>query len=394
MKSPEFEQIAARLREAWKRMNTRRFSLHLTIEGWCLVTAMILIGLAALNTGAPLLYLMFSMLCSFFVLSALLATNTIKALRISRDVPRVWVAGEPLRGVLRLRNLKRYTSSYSLRVHDLTPEGELVGAVFFDHAPAGDREVVQEYETLFVQRGVYRLETLEVATRFPFGLIERKLHFQRPAEILVLPQTIGLHHALEAVRSEMGDFELNLTGRGAGLYGLRNYTPELPARDIHWKLSARRGVLIAKEYEAEEKRRACVILDNRVPLADQKAMAEPFEHAIVLAASLVEWLIENDHEVELRTGNGVVGFGAGPTHLTRCRRALASLQMVVPEDADMRHLINPEPEIMRFPVLIQGTEPRRDGTFPVSVESFRGELAKSFQPLPPGEHVHQMAKMF
>src|SRR5690606_18170260 len=115
-----------------------------------------------------------------------------------------------------------------------------------------------------------------------------------------------------------------------GLYGLRPYTPDISARDIHWKVSARRGILMAREYESEEKRRACVVLDNRI--ADEKhgAAENTFELAVVLASSVIEWLCVHGHEVEFRTASGVVGFGSGTAHLTRCRRALARLEMVDP----------------------------------------------------------------
>src|SRR6187399_202546 len=101
---------------------SRRFRLHLTLEGWTLVILMMLIGLAALNTSAPLLYLMFSMLCSFFVLSALLATNTIRGLSVRRIAPRTWAARTPLLIELRLRNHKRATASYCLRVQDFSAD--------------------------------------------------------------------------------------------------------------------------------------------------------------------------------------------------------------------------------------------------------------------------------
>lgn len=391
---PSPRRLANRIKLAVSGFSKRRFSLHLTVEGWCLVVTMLLIGLAALNTAAPLLYLLFSMMCSFFVLSALLASNTIRGITVRRSMPRVWQAQVPLRVELRIRNSKLFTASYSLRVNDRLVDGSVMGSAFFDFIPPRKGEVAQDYECVFRKRGAYRLRGLEVATRFPFGLIERVVGFKEPLEILVLPQTITVSKRMREARVDLGDFSSNQKGLGSGLYGLRNYTPEFPARDIHWKLSARRGNLIVREYESEERRRAVVVLDNRVSPDEQDDMGELFEKAIVLSASVVEWLCETKHEVELRTASGIIGFGSGMGHVTRCRRCLARLEMVEPDHGDAHLLFGGTEGNIVFPILMYGRETRTLGRYPVNVEDFEDLLNKSFRRfdqlengpmIPPGE---------
>ena len=358
----------------------RRFALRLTIEGWCIVATMMLIGLAALNTAAPLLYLMFSMMCSFFVLSAMLATNSIRALGLTRYAPRVWQAQSPMRVEVRIRNGKRFTSSYSLRVLDRMKDGTALGSVFFDVVPSRCGEVAQEYECLFLIRGVYRLEGFELATRFPFGLIERRLSWDDPWEILVMPQTIKVGAHLERARVTMGDHQSHQRGAGSGLYGLRAYTREQSARDIHWKVSARRGGLIAREYESEEKRRASVVLDNRRAGRETPAMREAFERAVVLAASVLDWLCSQQHEVELRTASGVIAYGSGVPHLTRCKRSLASLELIEGGVAEAGILAPSGEDSIAFPILMGAPEGRSEGRFPLSIEEFADQLSAAFIP--------------
>ncbi len=358
----------------------RRFSLHLTLEGWCMVAIMMLIGLAALNTAAPLLYLMFSMLCAFFVLSALLASNSINRLSINRICPRIWQARVPLMVELRLKNAKRLTSSYSLRVEDRLENEQTLGAVFFDHAPPKNIPTAETYECLFLKRGVYRLNNLKLATRFPFGLIERIFIIEQKTEVLVLPQGIPISNRMEQARTDLGDYQSHQKGFGAGLYGLRKYTPEVSARDIHWKISARRGELIVREYESEERRRASVILDNRIPSEDRSGFDERFEKSIVLAASVIDWLCANGHEVELRTASGIIGFGAGLPHLTRCRRCLARLTMIEPSEGDSSMLFGGEEGVVCFPILLKGTEVAIPGRHPISIDEFIPELKAAFEP--------------
>lgn len=342
-----------------------------------MVVTMLLIGLAALNTAAPLLYLMFSMMCAFFVLSALLASNSIRRLEATRQCPRVWQAQLPMRVTLRLHNNKLLTSSYSLRVTDVLQDGSALGAAFFDMVPPQGRSSTQDYECLFLRRGVYRLRDIELATRFPFGLIERVLRFDSPAEVLVLPQSIPLGEAVEKARTDLGDYESHRRGAGAGLYGLRNYTPEFSARDIHWKVSARRGSLVVREYEAEERRRASVVLDNRLPDPTNAEQALDFEKAVILAASVVEWLVETGHEVELRTASGIVGFGSGLPHLTRCRRCLARIEAIPPGHGDATLLYGGEEGVVLFPILTGPPVPSEQDRHPLSIRQFPTELGRA-----------------
>jgi uncharacterized protein (DUF58 family) len=380
-KSTTSPPIPPWLKALFRRSLARRFALRLTVEGWCLVTTMLLVGLAALNTGAPLLYLLFSIMCAFFVFSAVLATNTIKGIWVEREMPQTWMAGLPLPVTLKLRNRKFFTPSFSLRVHDHLFGGEVVGSAFADRVPPRNHDHRQTYEALFLQRGVYEFDTIEVATRFPFGLIDRQLHFKCPERLLVLPQVIPMDRVMATARTELGEQESRMKGAGSGLYGFRQYTAEMSAKDIHWKISARRGELMVREYESEERRRASVVLDNRHEAELLPgALVDSFERAVVLTASVIDWLVKHGHEVELRTASGVVGFGGGSAHITRCLRALAFLELLPPTASPGHSLWSPDPTVVTIPILSKGRMARSEGVFPLSVEDFTRELAEAFQP--------------
>lgn len=361
--------------ESIRRSLARRFSLRLTIEGYCLVIAMMLIGLAALNTAAPLLYLMFALLSSFFVLSALLATNTIRGIRVHRRIPHTWLAGRPLSVRISFRNSKLFSSSFSLRLTDKLRDGHAAGVAFADRIPPREKHHHESYRIRFPRRGVYRFHTLQVSTRFPFGLIERRVSFPVRDRVLVLPDTISVDRFMEEAKAELGDFESNQKGHGSGLYGFREYTHEQSAKDIHWKVSARRGQLMVREYESEERRRASIILDNRIS-SDQPddETRHRFEQAIVLAASVIQWLVNRGHEVELRTASGIVGFGFGAPHITRCHRALAMLDLVASHSGGRLAPSTPDPTVIAMPIVLRGREGRRRGMFPLNVEDFQQDI--------------------
>ena len=78
MRRPQGNLALARRRvlELIDRFRRRRFHVSLTFEGlfFCVVT--LVVALAAINTSAQLLFLVFAMMCSLLVLSALAAQTT------------------------------------------------------------------------------------------------------------------------------------------------------------------------------------------------------------------------------------------------------------------------------------------------------------------------------
>lgn len=306
--------------------------IHPTLEGGLFVAVTLLIGIAAINTAAQLLYLLFSLMCAFLVLSAILATNTLRGLVIARQAPALAEAGQPVTVTVRLRNKKPRLASYSLRIADHLTDGTHIGAAFFETVERSG-EASQTYECLFPRRGSFEFRRLETATRFPFGLIERRFRLSAPAAILVLPPLVEIGRRLRALAAELGEFESNRRGSGASILDLREYAPGDSSRDIHWMVSARRGVLMVRQYESEEQRRVCLVLDNRDGGDRSQATREDFERALVLAGSVAAWFLNRGCQVELATASGTVGFESGQGHLLRIRRVLAKLLLLTESGA-------------------------------------------------------------
>ncbi len=281
-----------------------------------------------------------------------------------------------MRVTLTVRNGKRFISSYSLRLVDYLSSKQRLGAAFFDIIPPKNQISRKDYECFFSRRGAHKLDRISVATRFPFGLIERTLSFDYTNEVLILPQVIQVDNRMQSLKADLGDYESVSKGAGSGLYGLREYTPEHSARDIHWKVSARRGNLIVREYEKEERRRATVLLDNRSPEPSIET-TEEFEKAIILTASIIEWLLDDQHEVELRTASGMVGFGSGLPHLARCRRTLASMKMIRKEEADAAFLNVDSQETVVLEIAYSGGSSLSGSFHRISIHEFERELEEA-----------------
>jgi uncharacterized protein (DUF58 family) len=76
-------------------------------------------------------------------------------------------------------------------------------------------------------------------------------------------------------------------GVGADLLGTREYRPGDPTRHIHWRSSARRNVLVVKEFEEERNPGLAVILDTSRELGEGRDTT--LEYSIKLAATLARY---------------------------------------------------------------------------------------------------------
>lgn len=309
------------------RAVTRERRYQLTIEGALFTATTFAVGFAAMNTMVQLLYLLFALMSGLLVVSSFLATRNLRSLRLRRSVPPMAEAQKPAAVTIHASNGKRRLASASLRVNDEMDDHVAVGAVFFDQVPA-QGESAEQYDCVFPRRGIYRFGRLRVATRWPFGLIERSYVIDDRAEVLVLPATIDVSEALQEAAMDLGEQDVNRRGQGAGLFNIREHVASDSSRDIHWKVSARRGTLMVREYEAEERRRMSVALDNRAADLMDGDLRLDFERAVVLAASVAETLVRRGWEVELLTASGRVGFDAGEAHLLRMKRTLAMLELL------------------------------------------------------------------
>lgn len=375
-----FTALRQRLRSRLAALFATRRTYGVTRDGWAFVVVTLLIGLAALNTSAQLLFLVFALMCSFWTLSALLATHSLRGVALERDAPWTATARRPVAVRVRARNSKRAGASWSLRVVDRIEGGIAVGAAFFARVEPGET-AEREYQCVFPRRGIHRFADMTVATRFPFGLIERTITRRTPREIVVLPPTVSVDHVLRSARVDLGDQEVNVKGRGAGLFGIRTYVPGEPSRDIHWRVSARTGVLMTREYETDEKRRASILLDNRIRSGAGEAGRARFERAVVLAGSVAAHLLARGHQVELITAEGKISFGTGPQHLRRCLRALA---IVVPSETERQGPLPHEPaaDSVQIVVAHRGDEPVQQDAVRLDVEQHRDVLDPAFAPLP------------
>lgn len=289
-----------------------------TREGWWLIGATFVVGLAATNTGNNLLYLILAMLLSFMAVSGVLSEQAMRRVRLQREMPRRLFAGAAATFGVRLTNGKHRLPSYALHLTEPDPGGGQAPVRFFIKlGPQGKESWT--YSLTFPRRGRQRLPGLRLFTRFPFGLFTKGTRPIQDHPVLVYPAVRALARDEVPAALEAGWRERHRRGRGAGLYNLRVYRPGDDPRLLHWKTSARMGDLIVKEQEEEERPRVRIILED--PASD--ATAQAVERDLSYTASVAAHAIRLGAAVELVSGAVSVGFGMGESHLDRILECLA-----------------------------------------------------------------------
>jgi uncharacterized protein (DUF58 family) len=286
-----------------------------TRDGWWSLFAAVGLGVAAVNTGNNLLYLLSSMLLALVVVSGILSEAVIRRLRLAPALPEEIHAGEPALIGATVRSLKRWVPSYSITLEVHEAGGGSRRYIYLPRIPAGDSRLVTWPMTL-PRRGRHRLGGVRVTTRFPFGIFLKAGQVTLREEVLVYPALVPMSPQRLRELGGSGAAPTRRRGRGTDLHNLRDYRAGDDPRLIHWKSSAKTGALTVRELEAE------TTLDTRILLVGGGAPAA-IEAGLAEAASLSVHLLRAGAQVELAGAGVHVPLGRGPSQRRAILTALA-----------------------------------------------------------------------
>jgi uncharacterized protein (DUF58 family) len=166
---------------------------------------------------------------------------------------------------------------------------------------SGNGETTLSYEIEFKMRGYYQIGPLVLETGDLFGLHRRYAVGTAPHFVLVYPKVVPVEGYELASRRPVG--EVRLTHRlfedPTRIAGVRPYEAGDPLNRVHWRATARTGMLHSKIYEPSSIAGASILLDFHQ--AGYPDSGEPFrsELAVTTAASLAHTLYEMGHQVGL-----------------------------------------------------------------------------------------------
>ena len=312
-----FEQI-----RVFFRWFYRYRSIRLTPDGTRFVLLTLAIGVAAINTGNNLLYLLLAMMLSLIVMSGLLSEQCLRQLEIQRLLPQEAFANRPTTGGFSIANRKPRLPTFSLLVMDVIGSTAIDRGIHLLHLPP-QAVTIQSYPLLISQRGRYSLDGIKLLTKFPFGLFLKAANLPLKDELVVYPEIRPLPESLVHDLTALGhEQSIPRRGPGVALYNLRNYQARDESHAIHWKTSARQARLMVKETEAEDQRHVTLALPTAMPEADDAT----FEKAVSLTASLAAFFHEQGYAICLILGAIVIPHDSARAHLHRLFHALALCQ--------------------------------------------------------------------
>lgn len=169
-----------------------------------------------------------------------------------------------------------------------------------------DETVTWEPQWRLQRRGVYRLPPVRAGSGDPLGMFEASQPHTGTHTITVLPRPIKLHRL-----GFLGGVDVGLRApqhatavtEAMDFHGIRLWHPGEGMRRVHWKSTARTGNIHVVEWEENLATDLTVLLDTQVTTtrdgAPQDGIDEAWESAIVLTASIADYLLENGFRFEL-----------------------------------------------------------------------------------------------
>jgi len=337
----ESRGIVGRLARSAVRVLWPTQRLLWTREGLFYIAIWVVLLVLGLQQQINLILLVSGLAAGPVVASFLVSAAMLRRLKVSRRLPPYAFSGDSLHLDYTLENARRWTAALALFVEDdVVPADRAVSGseglhprVFFARVAGRGRARVR-WEGLSPKRGRYKFRTLEVVTRSPFGLLERRFTVSDAAEVVVYP-TVGRlgrrwhlvqRQATETRRGRRHD----RSAQQQEYHGLRDYRPGDSPRWIHWRTSARLGVPMVKEFEQRNEQDLAVLLDPWLPRAKVTAeQRETLEQAVQFAATVcLETCRSSGRRLVLGWTGATPGVRQGPASVKLLHELLEQLAVM------------------------------------------------------------------
>jgi len=321
---------AHRLTKTSKKRHTRW--TRLMPAGWMLMSIVGIALLAAWNTGNNLFYLILALLISVLPVIWLVGRSNLRRLAVSQSYPAAVYQHDLFSVRTVVANRKRLLPSFMIEtdIHpELTAEQPPLA---FCTAPRGSDHVSST--TIAPHRGLIKAERITVRSTFPAGLFEHGMTRPLTDKMIVYPAIRHIHATFLELLASEGEVPTSRRGDSRDFYGIREYRPGDDSRLICWKISAKHGRLMLREFERHEHRGVMLLLDGYVNEREASYEMELFEKAVSFCASLAWYYLHEGYDVGLRTPTEHLPPGCGEQHLHKVMEILALVEPAVFSEAD------------------------------------------------------------
>ena len=247
-------------------------------------------------------------------------------LEVTREPPAAFSVGRPL--PIRYRWANPTGRAARLQLRETFPSPLFTGPLPVRRVeiPAGG--TVTEWVTLTpLRRGAGEGGAMWIRSRGPFGLADVRTRRELPWTALVFPDlTDAALRALptrQSRRREAGLRNVRRLGEGRVFETLKEWVPGDDTRSIDWKATAKRGKVMARQYEDERRQQVLIILDAGRMLTAQVDGRARFESAVDAALQLAYSAADHDDDI------GLLVFADTVQHYLPPRRGRRALRAVV-----------------------------------------------------------------
>ena len=281
--------------------------------------AMLVLGLAAANTGNNALVMLLGIAMGAFVFSGTWSRQVLGHVTARCERPRRLHAGTPALFDVEIVNGSRLFPAYGLVIRD----GRGRRLLFEEILRPRDRR--RRVARLVPERrgwnviGPWRLEVL-----LPLGFFLKTKQVGEASRVLVYPKLADAGaESLGVVDVAGRSISAHGRGREGEVLQLRPFEEGDEERQVHWKQTARQQKLITVERRATTVEPVFVVVDPRVADPESAAVRARFERMISAAATTVFRRLHAGLPVGVVVGRQVTQPSAQPSHLGRLLAPLA-----------------------------------------------------------------------
>lgn len=306
-----------------------------------LIWGSIFLLLVGLVLAVRQLYVMFAVLALLAPISYLLSRDTLGSLEVRREAPGLMKEGQQRPVRLRVRNAG-VRRRYFFTIGDMLPDGLEAVSEGDGHtlveSLSNDEEFAWQYVLQANRRGVFEVGPATLQHSDLIGMFSFDRQIGEADELVVHPTPVRIPRVWTRVASLRAPERPRRRFRGEGteLYGTRPFVPGDDLRRVDWNATARRGMLIVREYERAEATDAAIVLDLERRVHRGEGADATIERAVKLAASVAAQLLDRGSAVGLVATGDEAGYSLTPSASPQQRAKLMDALARVRPDADER----------------------------------------------------------
>jgi len=145
------------------------------------------------------------------------------------------------------------------------------------------------------KRGVIDVGPMTIARGDPVGILRREVSWPQVERIYVHPLTVPIPSTSAGLIKDLeGTPTRDIVDSDLSFHAIRQYAPGDSQRHIHWKSTAKTGILMVRQYEETRRASLAIVLDLN---SEEYRSEDEFEMAVSAAASISVQGVRDGREV-------------------------------------------------------------------------------------------------